>query len=156
MHFINPHAMGGDCLNYGCVPSKALIRSAKVAHQIRHGDQYGLNAATPDFSFRKVMARVREVIRTVAPHDSVERYTRLGVDVIQGHARIITPWTVQITLNDGTTQTLKWCRAITVAAWFVRHCWRAAGFSIWAAVLDEMCMRWHNWLGKAVWSSAST
>ncbi|MDP2761899.1 MAG: FAD-dependent oxidoreductase [Sideroxyarcus sp.] len=103
---IEAHKMGGDCLNYGCVPSKALIKSARLAHQMRHGEHYGLNAGTPDFSFRKVMARVHEVIRTVAPHDSVERYTSLGVEVLQGYARITDPWTVEIKFADGTLQTL--------------------------------------------------
>ena len=103
---IEAHKMGGDCLNYGCVPSKALIKSAKLATQMRHGEHYGLEATQPRFSFRKVMARVHEVIRTVAPHDSVERYTALGVEVLQGYARIVNPWTVEVTLNDGTTQRL--------------------------------------------------
>lgn len=98
---VESHKMGGDCLNYGCVPSKALIKSARMAHQMRHADHYGLRAAAPEFSFRPVMARVQEVIRAVAPHDSVERYTALGVEVLQGHARIIDPWTVEVTLNDG-------------------------------------------------------
>ena len=70
--------MGGDCLNYGCVPSKAVIKSAKIAEQIRHGEDYGLENATPQFSFKKVMARVHKVIADIAPHDSVERYTDLG------------------------------------------------------------------------------
>ncbi|MDD4946866.1 MAG: FAD-dependent oxidoreductase [Gallionella sp.] len=103
---IETHKMGGDCLNYGCVPSKALIKSAKLASQIRHGEHYGLNAGSPEFSFRKVMARVHEVIAKVAPHDSVERYTSLGVEVLQGYARITDPWTVEIKLNNGTTQKL--------------------------------------------------
>ncbi len=111
---IEAHRMGGDCLNYGCVPSKALIRSARLAQQIRHGERYGLNAGAPDFSFRKVMARVHEVIRNVAPHDSVERYTSLGVEVLQGHARITDPWTVEVKLNDGTMQTLT-TRSIVIA-----------------------------------------
>ncbi|MDP3669052.1 MAG: FAD-dependent oxidoreductase [Telluria sp.] len=98
---IEAHKMGGDCLNYGCVPSKALIKSARVAHQMRHGEYYGLTATEPDFSFRKVMERVHQIIRAVAPHDSVERYTGLGVEVLQGYARIVDPWTVEVTLNDG-------------------------------------------------------
>jgi len=80
---VEAHKMGGDCLNYGCVPSKALIKSAKLATQMRHADQYGLSATVPDFSFRQVMARVHDVIRTIAPHDSVERYESLGVEVLQ-------------------------------------------------------------------------
>ena len=67
---IEAHKMGGDCLNYGCVPSKALIKSAKVAHDIRHGDKYGLTVHEPSFSFKAVMARVHAVIRAVEPHDS--------------------------------------------------------------------------------------
>lgn len=111
---IEAHKMGGDCLNYGCVPSKALIKSAKLANQIRRGEHYGLNVGAPDFSFRKVMARVHEVIRTVAPHDSAERFTGLGVEVLQGYARITDPWTVEIKLDDGTIQILT-TRSIIIA-----------------------------------------
>ena len=111
---IETHKMGGDCLNYGCVPSKALIKSAKLAQQMRHAEHYGLSSTTPEFSFRKVMARVHQVIRTVAPHDSAERYTGLGVEVLQGYARITDPWTVEIKLADGTTQTLT-TRSIVIA-----------------------------------------
>jgi pyruvate/2-oxoglutarate dehydrogenase complex dihydrolipoamide dehydrogenase (E3) component/uncharacterized membrane protein YdjX (TVP38/TMEM64 family) len=112
---VEAHKMGGDCLNYGCVPSKALIRSAKLAHQMRHGAHYGLSNVTPDFSFKAVMQRVQDVIRAIAPHDSVERYTGLGVEVLQGHARIVNPWTVEIALNGGGTQTLT-TRSIVIAA----------------------------------------
>lgn len=98
--------MGGDCLNYGCVPSKAIIRSAKLAQHMRDGDKYGLESAPAQFSFRKVMQRVHDVIRQVEPHDSVERYSGLGVEVLQGYAKIIDPWTVQIELNEGGEQTL--------------------------------------------------
>jgi pyruvate/2-oxoglutarate dehydrogenase complex dihydrolipoamide dehydrogenase (E3) component/uncharacterized membrane protein YdjX (TVP38/TMEM64 family) len=107
--------MGGDCLNYGCVPSKALIKSAKVAHQMRHADVYGLAGSEPRFSFKSVMARVHHIIAEIAPHDSVERYTGLGVDVVQGYAKIIDPWTVEIACNDGTVQRLT-TRAIVIAA----------------------------------------
>lgn len=103
---IEAHKMGGDCLNYGCVPSKALIKSARVAHQMQHGEQYGLENVSATFSFRKVMARVHDIIRTVEPHDSVERYTSLGVEVLQGYARIIDPWTVEVVLNTGEKQCL--------------------------------------------------
>lgn len=106
--------MGGDCLNYGCVPSKAVIKSAKIAEQIRHGEDYGLENATPQFSFKKVMARVHKVIADIAPHDSVERYTDLGVDVVKGYAKLIDPWTVEIQLNDGGMQTLT-ARTIVIA-----------------------------------------
>ncbi|MGL1832512.1 FAD-dependent oxidoreductase [Rhodocyclaceae bacterium SMB388] len=112
---VEAHKMGGDCLNYGCVPSKALIRSAKLAHQITHADRYGLEPGTPAFSFRKVMARVHDKIRAIAPHDSVERYTELGVEVLQGYATIVDPWTVQIALNDGGTRRLT-TRNIVIAA----------------------------------------
>ena len=112
---IESHKMGGDCLNFGCVPSKALIRSAKLAHQIQHAERYGLEATKPEFSFRKVMARVHEVIRTIEPHDSVERYTSLGVEVLQGYARIVDPWTVEVALNDGTKRKLT-TRSIVIAA----------------------------------------
>jgi len=106
--------MGGDCLNYGCVPSKALIKSAKVAQQMRHADAYGLQKTDPQYSFKAVMQRIHNVIADIAPHDSVERYTELGVDVVKGYARIIDPWTVEIKRNDGDTQRLT-TRSIIVA-----------------------------------------
>ena len=111
---IEAHKMGGDCLNYGCVPSKALIKSARVAHQMKHAERYGLEATTPRFSFRTVMARIHEVIRQVEPHDSVERYTGLGVEVLQGHASLVDPWTVEIRLHDGSRQRLT-ARSIILA-----------------------------------------
>lgn len=112
---VEAHKMGGDCLNFGCVPSKALIKSAKLAQQMRHADRYGLDAAQPSFSFRKVMARVHDVIRAIEPHDSIERYTDLGVDVQQGYAKIITPWEVEIQRADGSTERLT-TRNIVIAA----------------------------------------
>jgi len=115
---VEAHKMGGDCLNYGCVPSKALIKSAKLAHQMKHGSNYGLEDIThgpSTFSFKAVMQRVQAVIRAVEPHDSVARYTSLGVEVLQGHARIVNPWTVEIALNEGGTQTLT-TRSIVIAA----------------------------------------
>jgi len=112
---IEAHKMGGDCLNYGCVPSKALIKSAKLAYQMRHGGHYGLEDIEPTFSFRKVMQRIHDVIRAVEPHDSIERYTKLGVDVLQGYARLVDPWTVDVTLADGSTQRLT-SRSIVIAA----------------------------------------
>jgi pyruvate/2-oxoglutarate dehydrogenase complex dihydrolipoamide dehydrogenase (E3) component/uncharacterized membrane protein YdjX (TVP38/TMEM64 family) len=112
---VEANKMGGDCLNYGCVPSKALIKSAKLAHHIRHGDDYGLEAIEPNFSFRRVMARVHRVIATVEPHDSIERYTSLGVEVLSGYARLLDPWTVEVALNDGGTRRLT-SRAIVIAA----------------------------------------
>lgn len=106
--------MGGDCLNRGCVPSKALIRSAALAHQIRHGDRYGLGAGEPQISFRDLMARVRAVIHAIEPHDSSERYTALGVEVLHGYARIVDPWTVAVTPKDGGARRLT-TRAIVIA-----------------------------------------
>lgn len=103
---IEAHKMGGDCLNFGCIPSKALIKSAKLAHQIRQADHYGLESSNPGFSFRKVMQRVHDVIAKVEPHDSVERYEGLGVEVIQGYATLVDPWTVEIQRNDGQVQRL--------------------------------------------------
>jgi pyruvate/2-oxoglutarate dehydrogenase complex dihydrolipoamide dehydrogenase (E3) component/uncharacterized membrane protein YdjX (TVP38/TMEM64 family) len=111
---IEANKMGGDCLNYGCIPSKALIKSAKVAQQMRHAENYGLDSSEPTFSFKKVMARVHDVISKIEPHDSVERYTELGVDVVQGYAKLIDPWTVEIQLNDGGTQRLT-ARSIVLA-----------------------------------------
>jgi pyruvate/2-oxoglutarate dehydrogenase complex dihydrolipoamide dehydrogenase (E3) component len=98
---IEAHKMGGDCLNYGCVPSKALIKSAKLAHQMRHAGRYGLTDAAPAFSFKAVMARVHEVIKTIEPHDSIERYSGLGVEVLRGHGKLVNPWTVEVALNGG-------------------------------------------------------
>jgi pyruvate/2-oxoglutarate dehydrogenase complex dihydrolipoamide dehydrogenase (E3) component len=112
---VEANKMGGDCLNYGCVPSKALIKSAKLAHHIRHGDDYGLEAIEPNFSFRKVMARIHRVIATVEPHDSIERYTALGVEVLSGYAKLVDPWTVEVSLNAGGTRRLT-SRAIVIAA----------------------------------------
>jgi len=106
--------MGGDCLNYGCVPSKALIKSAKVAEQMRHGDIYGLNKVEPEYSFKAVMQRIHGIIADIAPHDSVERYTDLGVDVVKGYATIVDPWTVEIKREDGETQRLT-TRSIVIA-----------------------------------------
>ncbi len=107
--------MGGDCLNYGCVPSKALIRSAKLAQQIREADRFGLEPSAPAMRFKSVMARVRRTIRAVEPHDSVERYTRLGVEVLEGRAKILDPWTVGVQLNGGSTRRLT-TRSIVIAA----------------------------------------
>ncbi|GAA6141687.1 FAD-dependent oxidoreductase [Hydrogenophaga sp. 5NK40-0174] len=106
--------MGGDCLNYGCVPSKALIRSAKLAHQMQHAAQWGLHESPPKVNFPAVMERVANVIADIEPHDSVERYTGLGVDVVNGYARLVNPWTVEIDGDDGKKQTLT-TRSIVLA-----------------------------------------
>ena len=89
-------AMGGDCLNTGCVPSKALLRSAQLAHQARHAARYGLQAAELAQDFAAVMERVQRVVRSIEPHDAPERFRALGVDVVHGRARLTTPWTVRV------------------------------------------------------------
>jgi pyruvate/2-oxoglutarate dehydrogenase complex dihydrolipoamide dehydrogenase (E3) component/uncharacterized membrane protein YdjX (TVP38/TMEM64 family) len=112
---VEKHALGGDCLNTGCVPSKALIRSAKFLSHVQRAPEFGMRSAQADYSFADVMERVQRVIQAIEPHDSVERYTGLGVDVAQGTARIVSPWEVQITHHDGRVQTLS-TRAIVIAA----------------------------------------
>jgi pyruvate/2-oxoglutarate dehydrogenase complex dihydrolipoamide dehydrogenase (E3) component/uncharacterized membrane protein YdjX (TVP38/TMEM64 family) len=111
---IEAHRMGGDCLNYGCIPSKALIRSATLAHEMAHADLYGIEPAAPRINFRSVMARIYEVIRAIEPHDSVDRYSKLGVEVMQGYAKIVDPWTVEVALNEGGTRRLT-TRSIVIA-----------------------------------------
>ena len=111
---IEKHQMGGDCLNTGCVPSKALIRSAKLLSHIRRSAEFGIRKVDADFDFAEVMERVQRVISEVAPHDSVERYTGLGVDVVQGTAKITSPWSVEITTAEGV-RTLT-TRSIVIAA----------------------------------------
>ena len=93
---IEKHKMGGDCLNTGCVPSKALIRSAKTAHELKKAAQLGFRNVSGEVDFAAVMERVQRVIDTIEPHDSVERYTGLGVEVIEGEARLTSPWTVEV------------------------------------------------------------
>lgn len=88
--------MGGDCLNTGCVPSKALIRSAAFVRQARNAERFGVGKLDPEVDFAAVMARVHGIVARIAPNDSVERYTRLGVDVVQGKATIVSPWEVQV------------------------------------------------------------
>lgn len=110
---IEAQRMGGDCLNTGCVPSKALIRAARLLADMRRAGGFGIQAEPPRVDFAAVMARVRSVIRQVEPHDSVERYTALGVEVIRGHARLTSPWTVAID-SDGDKRSLS-ARAIVLA-----------------------------------------
>lgn len=93
---IERHKMGGDCLNTGCVPSKALIRSAKLLHEAANSKKYGIAKCETQFDFADIMQRVQEVVAKVEPHDSVERYTGLGVDCIQGDAKIVSPWEVEV------------------------------------------------------------
>ena len=98
--------MGGDCLNTGCVPSKALIRSAKMLNYARRAKEFGFNRAEVDFDFSKVMQRVHDVIAKVEPHDSVARYTELGVDCIRGEAAIVSPFEVQVKDQTLTTRSI--------------------------------------------------
>lgn len=93
---IEKHKMGGDCLNTGCVPSKALIRAAKTMAEFKKASALGINVAAPEVDFARVMGRVEEVIATIEPHDSVERYTELGVDCLYGQARLVSPWVVDV------------------------------------------------------------
>lgn len=112
---VEGHRMGGDCLNSGCVPSKALIRSAKLVHQLRKAHELGVTGARGQVDFAAVMRRVHDVIRAIEPHDSIERYAGLGVEVLQGHARITSPWTVEVALAGGGTRALT-TRSIVIAA----------------------------------------
>ena len=111
---IEKHKMGGDCLNTGCVPSKALIKTAKLLATMKRAQELGLKSAIAEFDFADVMARVQRVISTVEPHDSVERYTALGVECIAGEAKITSPWTVEVKTAQGA-RTLT-TRAIVIAA----------------------------------------
>ena len=103
---IEKHRMGGDCLNTGCVPSKALIRSARFLAHARRAREFGFDSASVDFDFARVMERVQRVIRQIEPHDSVERYTKLGVDCIQGEAQITSPYTVNVNGRNLTTRNI--------------------------------------------------
>lgn len=103
---IEKHAMGGDCLNTGCVPSKALIRSAKLAAEVNKAHELGFNTASAEVNFARVMDRIQRVISDIEPHDSVERYTELGVEVIQGEARITSPWQIEVNGRALTTRNI--------------------------------------------------
>ncbi|MEE8342568.1 MAG: FAD-dependent oxidoreductase [Gammaproteobacteria bacterium] len=106
---VEKHKMGGECLHVGCVPSKALIRSAKFLSHVRRAKEFGIKSASVEFDFAQIMERVQRVIKTVEPHDSVERYTALGVECLQGEAKITSPYTVEV---DGRTLS---ARAIVIA-----------------------------------------
>jgi pyruvate/2-oxoglutarate dehydrogenase complex dihydrolipoamide dehydrogenase (E3) component/uncharacterized membrane protein YdjX (TVP38/TMEM64 family) len=112
---VERHRMGGDCLNTGCVPSKALIRSAKFLSHVRRSKEFGIRSASADFDFADVMQRVQSVVAQVAPHDSAERYAGLGVEVLDGTARITSPWTVEVARDDGTVSTIT-TKSIVIAA----------------------------------------
>jgi pyruvate/2-oxoglutarate dehydrogenase complex dihydrolipoamide dehydrogenase (E3) component len=112
---IERHKMGGDCLNTGCVPSKALIKTARVLSTIRRAKEYGLKSASAEFDFADVMERVQRVVRTVEPHDSIERYSGLGVECLAGEAKIVSPWEVEVKAQNGESRRLT-TRSIVIAA----------------------------------------
>lgn len=111
---IEKHKMGGDCLNTGCVPSKALIRSARFLSQVSRSAEFGIKNAQVEFDFAEIMERVQNVVKDVEPHDSIARYRELGVNVITGTAKIISPWQVSVATEAGV-QTLS-TRSIVIAA----------------------------------------
>ena len=111
---VEKHRMGGDCLNTGCVPSKALLRTAKFLSHAKRSREFGVHTANVAFDFAEVMQRVRRVIREIEPHDSVARYTQLGVECLAGEATITSPWTVDVKTADGV-HTLT-TRGIVIAA----------------------------------------
>lgn len=98
---VEARAMGGECLHRGCVPSKTLLRSARAAHDARQAGRFGVTLGEVQVDFDAVMARIRETIRALAPHDSVERYAGLGVHCVAGHARLLTPWELETTGGSG-------------------------------------------------------
>ena len=101
---IEKHKMGGDCLNTGCVPSKALIRSAKILSYVRRAKEFGFDGGNIQFDFASVMERVHQVIGKIEPHDSVERYRTLGVDCIKGDAKLTSPYSVEVNGKTLTTR----------------------------------------------------
>ncbi len=103
---IEKHRMGGDCLNTGCVPSKALLRSAKFLSHVKRAKEFGIKSATVEFDFAQVMERVQKVISQIEPHDSVERYSELGVECISGAAKITSPYTVEVNGETLTTRNI--------------------------------------------------
>jgi dihydrolipoamide dehydrogenase len=111
---IEKHKMGGDCLNTGCVPSKALIRSAKFLSHVARSKEFGIDQASASFDFAQVMERVQRVVQQIEPHDSVERYSALGVECVQGTAKITSPWTVEVQ-TEGGSKTLS-TKSIVIAA----------------------------------------
>jgi len=103
---VERHKMGGDCLNTGCVPSKALLRSAKVANYMHRAEEFGIESVDVKPVFKKVMSRVQDIIKTIEPHDSIERFTGLGVECVTGEAEIIDPHTVQVGDRTITTKSI--------------------------------------------------
>lgn len=103
---VEQHRMGGDCLNTGCVPSKALLRSAGVSHLIARAREFGIDVSAAHVDFAGVMQRIRAIIRAIEPHDSIERYQALGVDCIEGRAVITSPWTVVVNGKEIVTRNI--------------------------------------------------
>jgi len=103
---IEKDKMGGDCLNTGCVPSKSIIRSAKLMADMKRGQDLGLKTMIPDFEFSDIMERVQRIIKTIEPHDSVERFEGLGVDVEQGYGKILSPYSVEVNGKVLTTRNI--------------------------------------------------
>ena len=112
---IEKHQMGGDCLNTGCVPSKALIQTTRLLAKTRRSHEFGIRDIASAYDFGDIMARVQRIVKTIAPHDSIERYTQLGVDVIQGNAKLISPWDIEITTPSGGTQHISSASVIIAA-----------------------------------------
>ena len=112
---IEKHKMGGDCLNTGCVPSKALIRSAKLLSNIKRSGEFGIHTASAQFDFAQVMQRVQDVVNAIEPHDSIARYTALGVECLTGTAKITSPWTVDVEVAGGGRKTFT-TKNIVIAA----------------------------------------
>ncbi|MXZ43622.1 MAG: FAD-binding protein [Gammaproteobacteria bacterium] len=103
---VESNQMGGDCLHTGCVPSKTLIASARIAHEVRNASRYGIETTQASTNFPAVMRRVHEAIAQIQPHDSVERYTSLGVDCRRGHARVLDPHIVEVNGERPTTRSI--------------------------------------------------
>jgi dihydrolipoamide dehydrogenase len=112
---VEKHKMGGDCLNTGCVPSKALIRSAKFLSHTQRAKEFGMQNASVNFDFGDVMERVSTIVKAIEPHDSIERYSSLGVDCVTGEAKIVSPWEVEVKMANGETKRLT-TKNIVIAA----------------------------------------
>ncbi len=113
---IEEHRMGGDCLNTGCVPSKAILQSAKIASDMQSSHAYGIavDLKSKTVDFQKVMARVHDKIRAIEPHDSIARYTSLGVECLEGRAKLLSPWEIEVTDADKKTRVVT-TRSIVIA-----------------------------------------
>jgi len=103
---VERHRMGGDCLNTGCVPSKSLLRSAKILSYVDRAEEFGFKSASAEFDFADVMERVQRIIKKIEPNDSVERYTGLGVDCVMGDATIVSPYRVRVGEREIATRNI--------------------------------------------------